>query len=197
MVKIMLIDTGYVVAQVLSLFHTMFLALSPGSDHFNETAHVSYTAKAFAEEYGDVSSVDIHLCGFTSSMTTEAFRYCAEYAIQNDIRYINISYGPSDTPLVDEHIILKRLMDHNKVVVYSQGNKILKDIDWLYPNRFCLTHKNCYLAAAQELVDEGYDISKKSVVIKSETCIANQCLKGSSFAAPRLLARIIKQELKK
>lgn len=197
MVKIMLIDTGYIVAQVMAMFQSVFLFLSTGSDNVSDTAHVSFTAKAFAEEYGDVSAVEIHLCGFTSSLTYHSFSECADYAIKNDIKYINISYGPDETPLADEHIVLKKLMDTGRLVVYSQGNRIAKDPDLLYPNRFCLPYKNCHLAAAKEMVDEGYTISSKAVIIKSETCIGDKCLKGSSFAAPRLLARLIKKEMSK
>lgn len=215
MAKVMFIDSGFLVKNVVSLFMGFMTFTHNGLDSILQKitvafdailewksperimlerySHVSFTAKAFLDEYPDAKDILAYFCLVSAPMEDEDFAFCVKKAIENDIKYINVSFGPGITPLYGEQELLNTLMRRGHVIVYAQGNDIKGDIDELYPNKFCLEYNECYLAAAEEVVSKGYAVSRKAVVIKSRTCIQDVCQIGSSFAAPKLLARIIKR----
>lgn len=193
-IKVMFIDVGKVVPSILMAFKMVFYVWLPHSQREAKTDHISYVVKAFLDEYENGHNIQPYFCGFDPVLTSQTLYTCAKYALNNGIKYINISYGPSELPYFYEHDIIKKLINNGVSIVYAQGNKDYKNIDEMYPIKYCLLYDNCHIALAKELIDNqpNFTKSKKAVVLPSLTCINNKCMIGSSFAAPKLLAKIIK-----
>lgn len=193
-IKVMFIDVGKILPSILFAFKTVFYIWLPHSERDATTEHISYVVKAFLDEYGDGHNIQPYFCGFDPVLTGQTLYACAKYALNNGIKYINISYGPSELPYFYEHATIKKLVNNGVSIVYAHGNNNYKNIDEMYPVKYCLLYDNCYIALAQELIDRNPDFnkSKKAIILPSQTCINNKCMIGSSFAAPKLLARIIK-----
>lgn len=186
MIKVLAIDVGFVLSNFINI---TFLA--PPIDH-NHAANVVF---AFEQEIHPrfKGKIGWFICGQSKNLTSEILISCLKEGLKYD--YVLIPYNGVIGHLSEEQKALEEVLKHNVFVIIASGNTLV-DLKAISPQRYCLGKTNCFVVSDVD-TPSSPQIPGLTVNVSGKICrFLFFCETGSSYAAPKVLARLINERHK-
>ncbi|MEO0271711.1 MAG: hypothetical protein ABIM30_01305 [candidate division WOR-3 bacterium] len=183
MIKILVVDVGFVLSNFLNITF-----LSTPVEH----KHASNVVLAFSQEINPSfkGKINWDICGQSKNLTTEILVSCLKKGLDYD--YVLIPYNGSVGHYEEEKKALENLLNKGVFVVISSGN-VLVDLRTISPQRYCLGKPRCLVVSDLD-TPSSPQIAGLTVNVSGKICrYLFFCETGSSYAAPKVLARLINE----
>jgi hypothetical protein len=204
-IKVMVIDTGFTKSS-----YTAHKVHAQGNDthargHGTAVVHTLLYG-GFTKEGKAISpvcnDVEVYMCGNTSNFPKEVLTKCFTEALNSGIKYMNLSMGGTGRFYPEEYELLKQLTERGVNVVISAGNdRENLNEKTIYPQGYSLTLKNVKVIGAYDVRVTNYgwwvDIGYSGIVVAPNNTGALTQHSGTSFASPKYLNKLLREECAK
>lgn len=195
MIKVLVVDVGIILALNFPFKEINSLHKEKSFDHATNVARVFN--KFLKEE--NKKNIVYTVCGQEYSLSVERSIECLNYAKINKYNYVLYPYSGSAITNKTEKKLVEELVEKGVTIIFSAGNTKNNNPFSHYPHSYCRNLKNCFIVFDTSTENEFYKSPEKgfSIIIESAFLCFNvmrkDCIKGSSFAAPKFLAKLINQ----
>lgn len=188
MIKILAIDIGSIVLALTNLNVAFVHEPKP-------EPHARYVLAAFEQTLVPEIKPKIKytVCGQELSVGPDKVVECVDYAIRYNYKYVLMPYSSSESTTSREEEIIRRATERGITLIFSFGNRVESNPLNEYPHSYCKKYPNCFIVY-DTLRENKY--RKNLPFVKGEegkSCLNNACYFGSSFSAPKFLAKLINQ----